>query len=159
MSKQLETYTSLPEETKQFVLALSIVVDRIGKLPEADRDDMFELLLEWRKVGDQESRASIQRAMEEILAQTPISTKPMPLDPGPQRFVALEKWSESVASRLRRFREESGMTQADLALKTGLPQSHISRLESAAHSATFKTLEKLAAALNVEVRELDPCAE
>ena len=158
--QQLENYTSLPEDAKPVVLALSVLMNRINTLPDADRDDLFELLSEWRKVESHEESVSIQRAMEEILAQTPVSVRKMPLEAtDPKKFPALSKWSDSVALRIKHYRLAAGMTQAELAEKSSLPQSHISRLENATHSASFKTLGKLAIALGIEVRNLDPCAE
>ncbi|MDM8008608.1 MAG: helix-turn-helix transcriptional regulator [Phycisphaerae bacterium] len=48
------------------------------------------------------------------------------------------------------------MVKKALASKSGLPQSHISRLEAGRHSPSHKTLEKLASALAVPVNRLDP---
>jgi len=159
MLKELETYTGLPETTKQAVLALSIVIDRIGTLSKSDRDDMFELLLEWRKTGEPEERRSIQRAMEEILAQVPIGVKSLTIaEPRPMTR-GLKNWALHVGRKIKELRERAGLNQTELAEKAGLTQSHISRLEHAEHSATNLTLEKIAGALGVDIGELDPCAE
>jgi DNA-binding XRE family transcriptional regulator len=157
VSKELKTYSSLPPEVKSAVLALSILIDRIGSLPKADRDDLFELLQEWRKTGEPEEKDSLQRAMEEILAQVPVSVRSLP-PPGEATGV-LKSWAEHVGAKIRQLRAEAGMTQDQLAETAGLPQSHISRIENAQHSATHLTLEKIAKALGVEVGKIDPCAD
>jgi DNA-binding XRE family transcriptional regulator len=157
VSKELKTYSSLPPEVKSAVLALSILIDRIGSLPKVDRDDLFELLQEWRKTGEPEEKDSLQRAMEEILAQIPISVRSLPA--AGEATGALKSWAEHVGGTIRALRIKTGMTQEQLAEKAGLPQSHISRIENAQHSATNMTLEKIAKALGVEVGKLDPCID
>ena len=98
--------------------------------------------------------------MEKILVgPVPVTTQALPLPLEIPDGSGLKKWSEHVGKRIKVARERLGLTQVDLAIKAGLTQSHISRLESAAHSATNKTLEKIAQALGVEVRELDPYSE
>jgi DNA-binding XRE family transcriptional regulator len=159
MLKELETYTELPEAAKQVVGALSIVIDRIGKLPKADRDDLFELVQEWRKTADPEERRGVQRAMEEILAQIPVGMKTWPLSEEKPMSRGVKSWALHVGRRIKEIRERVGLNQTQLAEKAGLTQSHISRLEHAEHSATNLTLEKIAAALGVEIGEIDPCSE
>ena len=98
--------------------------------------------------------------MEEILiGPVPVPSQPLPLPEVVPEASGLKKWSEHVGGRIKERREGLGFTQADLASKAGLTQSHISRLESATHSATHKTLEKIAQALGVQVRDLDPVIE
>ncbi len=154
-----ETYGSLPSDVKSTILALSVLIDRIGSLPKPDRDDLFELLQEWRKADGPEDQQSIHRAMEEILAQVPIVVKQFPLTDAKPMSRGLKNWTEHVGGKIRDLREKAGLTQVDLAERAGLPQSHISRLERAEHSATHMTLEKIAKALGVGVGEIDPCFE
>jgi ribosome-binding protein aMBF1 (putative translation factor) len=133
---------------------------RLARLPEAELDDFFKLAVGWTKAKDPEERQSYLRAMDEILAQAPITTTPMPLEREPRiASPGLKKWAEHVGARIRSLREQAGLTQAQLAERAGLTQSHVSRLENAEHSATHLTLEKLAKALDVPVRELDVCLD
>ena len=83
-------------------------------------------------------------AMLEILDQRPIQVKKMALDDG-QTSTGLQKWIDYVSGRIRDARRESGLTQEELAERSGLPLSHISRLESGKHSPSRHTIEKLAA--------------
>jgi len=158
-AKELEAYTGLPEPAKQVVLALSIVIDRIGSLPKADREDMFELLKEFQKNDDVDERRSIQRAMEEILAQTPVFVRSMPLAEEQPMRRGLKKWATYVGRKIRQLREEAGLSQTQLAEKAGLIQSHICRIERANHSPTNFTLQKIAKALGVDVGAIDPCLD
>ena len=160
MMKQMETLNSLPSSAKLTVMAFSIVLERVGSLPKADRDDLFDLVLALREANNPVDRKQIEDAMEEILiGPVPVSTQPFPLPEVIPEGSGLKKWSEHVGGRIKELREHLGLTQVDLAGKTGLTQSHISRLESATHSATNKTLEKIAQALGVPIKDLDPCAE
>ena len=158
LNKELKTVGSLPADVKSAVLALSILIDRIGSLPRADRDDLFELLQEWRKTSVPEERQSIQDAMEEVLAQMPPTTRALhPLPESPPAKV--KSWAEHVGGRIKQMRLDAGLTQEQLAERAGLPQSHVSRIENAQHTATSMTLEKIAKALGVDPGRLDPCAD
>lgn len=158
MLKELESYTALPESVRQVALALSIIVDRFRSLPKSDRDEMFELLMELKNTDDDEEKRGIQRAMEEILAQIPIGVRSMPLDHRPMTR-GLHAWAQHVGQTIKRLREQANMTQIELAEKAGLTQSHVSRIENAEHSPTHFTLDKIAKALSVEIRELDPVVD
>jgi transcriptional regulator with XRE-family HTH domain len=57
-------------------------------------------------------------------------------------------------AKLRRKRHEAGLDQMDLAAKTGITQSHISKLERGACSTTAKSLARIAEALGCTVAEL-----
>ena len=153
------TYDSLPETVKSAILALSILVDRIGSLPKRDKDDLFELLNAWRDATDPGEQSSIRSAMEEILAQTPVTAKALPLSEEPPLSRGPKRWAEHVGQKIRSLRESAGLSQAQLAERAGLTQSHVSRLENAEHTATNFTLEKIAKALGVSAGDLDPCAD
>jgi DNA-binding XRE family transcriptional regulator len=158
-----ETYDSLPEDTKLVMLTLSILVCRINDLPRADRDEFFDLFQELRNVSDRDEQCAIRVAMEEILAQTKtgatrlvhqgekVAAEDMPPD--------VQKWAQHFGIKIRELRERAGLTQAQLAEKAGLQQSHVSRLENAEYSPTHKTLSRIAAALGVTIRDIDPSAD
>lgn len=56
--------------------------------------------------------------------------------------------------RLKRLREERGLTQERLAKKSGVSHGYIARLEIGMHDPSLSTLAKLAKALKVTVAEL-----
>lgn len=94
--------------------------------------------------------------MREILQQQKGGMQPMSL---PERTSEkLQSWMDFAGGKIRCFREQAGLTQQELAEKSGLRQSHISRLEKGHHSPSAMTLEKIAAALGTTVSKLDPSA-
>jgi transcriptional regulator with XRE-family HTH domain len=54
-----------------------------------------------------------------------------------------------VAARIKRLREQRGLTQAQLAAKAGISRAYLARIETARHHLTVPTLERLAKALRV----------
>lgn len=52
---------------------------------------------------------------------------------------------------LKAFRKARGLTQADLALRTGVSQQALSALEAKPHRASFERLLVYLAALDVEI--------
>ena len=57
-----------------------------------------------------------------------------------------------IAMQIVALREKAGLTQVELAERTGISQADISRIERAATSPTAKTLQRIAQALDAEVR-------
>jgi len=149
---------SLPEEARSILLALSIVTSRINTLAPPDRDDLFALMVQWRKTGPDE-HGEILRAMEEILTQKPPTSNRMLMETSEGLKGGSKKWALYVGGKIKEFREKAGMTQVQLSQAAGLPQSHLSRLENAEYTATSITLEKIATALGITVRELDSCLD
>jgi DNA-binding XRE family transcriptional regulator len=140
------------------MLALPVLIERLQSLPSADRDDFLELLGDFGRVEDADEERYIVRAMEEILAQAPVVAHQMAMDDEPMPK-GLKAWSEDVGAKIRELRKKASMSQSELAAKAGLDQGHVSRIENAEYSATHMTLEKIANALGVSVRDLDVCLE
>jgi ribosome-binding protein aMBF1 (putative translation factor) len=63
------------------------------------------------------------------------------------RFAVAEK----VARLLIGFRQQHGLTQAQLAAALGMKESAVSRLESGEHVPNFATLGRIAEGCNVDV--------
>lgn len=61
-----------------------------------------------------------------------------------------------LAKKLRAAREAAGLSQGDLAERSGVPSVNISRFENDHKTPTISTLLKLATALGVEVADLLP---
>lgn len=61
---------------------------------------------------------------------------------------------ESVGQRLRRRRKAKRMTLREVAAQTGLAEGFISQLERGVHSGSVRTLQKLSAALGLDVGDL-----
>lgn len=58
----------------------------------------------------------------------------------------------SIAVQLIELRERHGLTQAELATRCGIDQGDISRIERGATSPTTRTLERIAEALDTDLR-------
>jgi transcriptional regulator with XRE-family HTH domain len=56
--------------------------------------------------------------------------------------------------KIKRYREQSGLSQQALSKKAGLSREYLARLESGQHNPSLVTLQKLAKALGVPVTEL-----
>ncbi|MGA2498598.1 MAG: helix-turn-helix domain-containing protein [Tepidisphaeraceae bacterium] len=145
---------AMDNERKTMAMAIGVVTQRALELPDDDKKDLFELLTELPKAETAEDARAIMRAMEEILMQEPADVSAMPLEDGP-RPARLQKYVGYISQRIRQLRKSKRWTQAQLAEKSGLPQSHISRLEKGQHSPSHMTLEKLATAFGLSVEELD----
>ena len=61
---------------------------------------------------------------------------------------------ELMAARLKALRDRKGLTQVQLAEKSGVSRTYLARLESGRQDPTLSTLEKLAKALGVKVGRL-----
>ncbi len=62
--------------------------------------------------------------------------------------------SEVIASNIKKFREERGLSQEKLAADSGLHRTYIGMVERCEKNITVISLEKIASALNVEITEL-----
>ncbi len=60
-----------------------------------------------------------------------------------------------IAMQVVELRERHGLTQAELAERCGMDQGDISRIERGSTSPTARTLQRIAAALDAEVRLVD----
>lgn len=157
-SSPLAPLRGMPVKEKAIVCALAIIQDRVRTLPEDARKDLFKLIALLPRAKGSDELTEVVEAIEEILAQDTVSLTSVSLadQPAPEGLV---NWMKFVGKRIRDFREKAGQTQGELADKAELPQSHISRLENAKHSATRLTLKKIATALGVPLAELDPSEE
>jgi len=64
-----------------------------------------------------------------------------------------------VARNLRRLRVQIGVSQEDLAVDAGIDRTYVSRIERSLENPSVAVLERLAAALKSDIRELfDPVA-
>ncbi len=138
-----------------FALAIAVLRERVSGLSKEDQNDLYQLLPAILG-SDEEERLSAVQAVNEILAQSPDQIAQHEYVNTPEED--LQSWLTFVSARIRDARKEANMTQDQLAEKTGIPQSHISRLEQGDHSPTFKTLEKIAAAVGRPVSHFDPSA-
>lgn len=156
-TKELERDGKSPDVGEAaIVMAVGIVLERVSRLPEEDRADLFKLVKELGGITSKEEFAAIRTAMLEILEQESSTVAPMDFPRG--KGGKLRNWIDYISKRIQSLRKSANLTQAELADRTGLPQSHISRLEAGRHSPSRSTLEKIAKALGRPVSDLDPSA-
>jgi DNA-binding XRE family transcriptional regulator len=134
-------------------MAIAVLVERIRNLPEEDRDELFKLskLLIAPK-NEEEGRCAVL-AFREILDQGKGRVDSFFAEEEP---IGLDGWIEFVSKKIKTAREDARLTQSDLEEKTGLPQSHISRLENGVHSPSASTLAKIADATGKPLSYFDP---
>lgn len=61
---------------------------------------------------------------------------------------------EKFGIRLRTLRKEKGLSQEELALKSGLNRPYISAIEKGNRNVSLEVMEKLAGAMDIEIRGL-----
>lgn len=103
-------------------------------------------------------RSEIEEAIVEILSLPKSGGRTVAPPPLGARPAKLQRWIDSVADAVRKQRERRRWTQQELADRSGLPQSHISRIERGVLSPSHKTVNRLAEALKVSIGEIDPSA-
>ena len=57
-----------------------------------------------------------------------------------------------IAENIRKERRRLGMTQAELAKRTGIPRSNITRFESGSYNPSLELLVRIAAALGMNLQ-------
>lgn len=147
-----ETMTS---EALLYQVAIERLVKKISSLPKERRQDLRELLDDINGTSNDAERNEIARTMMEIVMPEIIGTLVMDAPQRKTDGTFLRARSEWIGERIRQLRERRGWTQTDLADASGLPQSHISRLEVGKHSPSNVTLKKIAKALKIDVHALD----
>lgn len=60
---------------------------------------------------------------------------------------------ESFARNLRRFRQKEGISQEELADRVGLHRTYVGSVERGERNISIDNMERLAAALNVQLTE------
>jgi DNA-binding XRE family transcriptional regulator len=130
-----------------------LVEARLRRLTKSDIDDL-QALLPLLSHEDEDEKEAACSAILEIMNPRVVGIRTMDIS----RADALKSWLQFVSTRLRNTRESAGITQEELAKRTGIQQSHLSRLEQGEHSPTQKTLIKIANALGVAISVFDPSA-
>ena len=142
-----------PEDLSPEVLVAAYLMNRIANLPKESLQDLASLAPELAECDNAEAFREIAETVREILFPELLGD----IDRAEiENTEKLRRHTEWTAGKIKTAREKAGLTQEELARKSGLPQSHISRLENAQHSPSQKTLERIAKALNMAPSALDP---
>ena len=148
-----------PQAVDQKEVLKAFVVFR--KLPSKKRERVMQMIELLQMAESPEECFEVAKAIAEIIAKSdgymPPGGVAIDLEHGvsdgtKQKVAAYHK---SIGVAIRKRREQLKMTQETLAKKSGLPQSHISRLEAGKHTPTRVTIERIAEALDTEPGKLD----
>lgn len=145
-----------PREASETDLAVAVLVHRISRLPKESLADLAELAPELARCEDSKTFSEIAETIREIMFPELIGDLHVGKAGDTNATAGLDRRIEWIAAKIKEERRKAALTQKELAEKSNLPQSHISRLEAGKHSPSFKTLERLAQALGISVGELDP---
>ncbi len=130
---------------------------RLVKLNEGELSALKELASMLPKATEKEKIEIIETMLETLFPDENIGGISDPVTKiDSEARSRVESCRQKVGQTIREIRESQGMTQEMLAEKSGLPQSHISRLECGKHTPTDLTIEKISAALNVSPELIDP---
>lgn len=61
--------------------------------------------------------------------------------------------TEQVGNRIRTLRKQRGLSQEKLALKAGIDRTYLAGIETGKRNATLLSLEKVAIALDISIRD------
>jgi transcriptional regulator with XRE-family HTH domain len=67
------------------------------------------------------------------------------------QYLKLTSLSMNIGKRVRKLREEKGLTQTEVARRTGLLPSYVSRIEGNRTNPEIPMLERIASALGIQV--------
>lgn len=62
----------------------------------------------------------------------------------------MDEYAERIGARVRALREAAGLTQGELARRTGIHRPNIARIESGRHMPSLDTVVRIARALDVQ---------
>ena len=133
----LQRFKELPNESLKDIVSLIEMITNPETAPE-ERDEIYETI---REILFPQLIGTIYIGQAGQVEQTP------------DKVQSRINW---VGSTVKNCRKEKGLSQMELAEKSGLRQPQISRLEMGVHSPSFKTLQKIANALGVAIGDLDP---
>lgn len=131
------------------------------KLSKSKRQRVAKLLPMWENCDDPQEAEELAIAIVEIvmpalvMPDAPGSAGPVSEDVDPAAQARVDAYHGDIGRKIMKLRDENGWTQEHLAQKSGLLQSHISRLEAGKHSPTRRTIKKIAEALGVRPSDID----
>lgn len=132
------------------------LVDRIQCLPVEDKADILDLIISMLSAGPGELGSIAAEVMNIVNPGEPEDLTPIRVNLTRKRAPRLKAWKRWVATTIKQLRTDRDWTQEELAKRSGLPQSHISRIEQEKISPSHKTIDKLAKAFGVCPNQIDP---
>ena len=132
----------------------------LKSLPAESARDVTELVQQLVEEDDETVRQEIVDTLQELVFPESViikARKEFSLE-SEDAYVRrrLQNYRRRVGQEIKKLRIKVSMTQEELAERAGIPQSHVSRLETGVHTPTFVTIERLAQALDTSASQLDP---
>ena len=147
-----------PAQVRLEEAAIAVLIERIASLDKEIKDDLVAVIMDVQNCSSQEDLQEVEQTVRELLFPQAYGNMIVGSGGNPQGSETLLGWSKQIGERIRQLREKIDWTQKQLAEKSGLRQSHISRLETGQHSPSHKTIVALAKALGCTIAEIDPGA-
>jgi DNA-binding XRE family transcriptional regulator len=155
ISDSIDALRRLDARDQALLLAVVTVADRVTRLTAEESNDLIELVGALRASHDEAEQREIIETMYEILERRSYTLVPLERVASKAPSQNFIRWRNYVGAQVRKARESKGWTQERLAEKAGIPQSHVSRIETGRHSPAQATLRKLAKAMNVPLHTFD----
>jgi DNA-binding transcriptional regulator YiaG len=128
---------------------------RLVKLSKPEWERLENLAVQLKDANEEERLEIVETILEVVLPEDLIGgVGHSKADAATKRKVMA--FQQSIGSEIRKRRKALRMTQQTLAVKSGLPQSHVSRIECGEHTPSDLTVEKLSRALGAKPSEIDP---
>ena len=138
-------------------IAVAVLVERLQNLPKESYNDLMTLSSEIATCETPEECFDIMETMREIMFPEIVGELHLGNKIGSlTQTASIQSRCVWIGTKIKEKRQALHLTQEELAEKSDLPQSHISRLEGGKHSPSRKTLEKIAKALGIDIGDLDP---
>ena len=153
MSKIAKMTNPFTVDQMRLVAAIDTVMQYAMALPLRNRKNLVDAVRSL-ETADADEADEIALTLREILIGAPVTARPLDFEPKAGR--PRNDYARFVGKKVADLRDAKGMTQARLAEAAGLTQPQLSRLEAGEHASNRKTRERLAAAIGVDPRELDP---
>jgi DNA-binding XRE family transcriptional regulator len=129
---------------------------RLLQLNSVDTDLLKRLVVEFASAPENKKPEIMETVLEVLFPDDHVGGVAAHSNPDPEVRRKVDSARLFIARQIRQRRDALGMTQATLARKAGIPQSHVSRLEAGKHVPTRITIERVAEALSVQPSLLDP---
>ena len=137
-----------------------LMLNRMLSFPPKKQERLLELSRLYQASNCDSEQLEIVQVLAEILFGENVALESAPLEESSlEGKKELKLHREYVGRQVLKFRREKGLSQGELAKLSGLPQSHISRIENGKHVSTFYTIKKLAKAMKVRMDLIDPSFE
>jgi ribosome-binding protein aMBF1 (putative translation factor) len=123
------------------------------RLDREEQQRRIKYAVDLRKEGMQYKDIASALGVSPTYIQRRVNEELYPCDKEKKIYgTASDKELNRYARQLTQLRIASGITQVDLALKMGVPHQHISKIENGEHIPKIPTLERVAEALDLELR-------